>query len=169
MIFKIENSPEYEAKMEEYRQERERLSAEKAWSDARKEWLEAGSTWMPMECCPFSALSEQYGVDGTILVSDGLARALVTVSKRFGRPMFFKTQPEQIFRDGMMHLVGGEVDPREDLPSWWWEWELTDEHGLMTYAGGEETGKEEVDFVPTAWTFLPDPPPPPPRRMSGDE
>jgi hypothetical protein len=57
-----------------------------------------------------------------------------------------------------MHLVGGEEDPREDLPKWWWKWELTDEFGYMTYAGGEETGKEEIGFVPTLWTFLPDTP-----------
>lgn len=159
---RTENSPKYEAEMKAYsdKRDRETRAAEKVWQKVRADWALAGCTWMPMENCPFGALDNRYGFAGAILVTDGTARALVTVKRRFGTPMFWKKQPEMIYRDGMMCLEGGEVDPRDDLPKWWWKWNLTDEFGSMTYAGGEETGKEEVDFVPTIWTFLPDPPKP---------
>jgi len=159
-MFRMENSPEFEATMEAYRKKRERESArgKRQYDKARKAWEAAGRGWLPMKSMPFKAFDDMCGFDGAVLVSDGTARALATVKARFGRPMFWKTQPEMVYRDGMMHWVGGVEDPRDDLPAWWWEWELTDQFGSMTYAGGEETGKEEIDFVPTIWTFLPDPP-----------
>lgn len=137
---RIENSPKYEKQMAKYRAEREAKEAEgeRQYKAALKAWHKAESHWLPMDACPFAALDDRYGFDGTILVSDGKQRALVTVKKRFGRPVFYKKQPELVKRDGMLTLVGGEEDPRNDLPAWWWKWELTDEHGSMTYAGGEE-------------------------------
>lgn len=148
--------------MAEDRAEREREEAERGrvLREVKDQWRARGRPWLPMRKCPFAALDDEYGLDGTILVSDGKSRAIVTVSERFGTPIFWKEPPQQVIRDGIFYLIGGEKDPRPDLPEWWWEWELTDEHGTMTYAGGEETGKEEVDFVPTIWTFLPEPPEP---------
>ena len=158
---RVENSPQYLAEMEAFRAKEAELAAEgeKDLEVALAAWRAADRGWLPMAACPFIGLDRLYGFDGAILVADDDGkRALVTIRKRFGRPVFFKTQPEMVFRDGMMCFEGGEIDPRPDLPAWWWEWELTDEFGEMTYAGGEPTGKESVDFVPTRWTFLPSPP-----------
>ena len=52
-------------------------------------------------------------------------------------------------------VIEGAEYAEFDHPDWWFEWELTDEFGIMTYAGGEETGKEEIDFVPTHWMPMP--------------
>lgn len=157
---RFENSPEYEAEMEQTRKKwvRDASRAKANYAAAKKGWEQAGKTWMKIDTCPFAALDQHYGLEGTILVSDGKGIALVTVKRRFGTPVFYKKQPEMIYRDGCPCLVGGEEDPRDDLPKWWWKWELTDVFGNMTYASGHETGKEEVGFVATHWTFLPDPP-----------
>lgn len=153
---RIENSPGYEAKMKRKQAEWEREAKKRKATieKARADWRSSGGKWLPMDDCPFAALEEEYGLDGTILVANGKERALATVGKRFGRPIFWITPPEYVIRDGMPCLVGGEEDPRPDLPKWYWEWELTDINGMMTYAGGEETGREEVGFLPTHWTFL---------------
>lgn len=157
---RIENSPKYEMEMTARlrKMEEERKAAEVEYEAEKAAWRANGSGWMPMGQCPFAALDNRYGFDGAVLVTDGKDTALATVKKRFGRPIFYKVQPEMVWRDGTPTLVGGEEDPRTDLPKWWWQWELTDEFGSMNYAGGEETGKDEVAFVPTHWTFLPEPP-----------
>ena len=157
---RIENTPEYEAEMAERERKREREEArlERQLAKAKQKWRDAGCPWLPMGECPFKALDNEYGLDGSILVTDGEERALVTVSKRFGRPVFFKEEPETVWRDGALVMRGGEIDPRDDLPKWWWEWELTDEFGLTNYIGGEPSGKDAVRFLPTLWTFLPETP-----------
>lgn len=155
---RIENSPEFLAKLEACRIEREheRAECELLYRRALEKWRSLGRQWMLMSECPFFALNDRYGIEGAILVSDETKIALASVRKRFGRPVFYKKHPEQILRDGVLCLIGGEEDPRHDLPEWWWKWELIDEFGDMTYAGGEETGKEEVGFIATIWTFLPE-------------
>ena len=157
---RIENSQKFEATMKAYARKsaREKIAADKLWENTKAAWHKAGSTWMPMEFCPFEALDKRYDLDGCVLVSDGKITSLANIKKRFGTPLFWKKAPELVMRDGMMCWIGGEEDKRPDLPPWWWKWELTDEFGSMTYAGGEETGKEAIDFLPTHWTFLPEPP-----------
>ncbi len=160
--YKIENSPEYDAQIEQWRKDgaQKRKQNDRLLKNAKKLWGESKTGWLPMDSCPFGALDDEYGFAGAILVTDGAKRALATVNKRFGTPVFYKTEPEYVMRDGMMCGIGGEEDPRDDLPKWWWTWEIVDEFGSMTYAGGEETGKDEVDFVPTLWSFLQAPPAP---------
>lgn len=159
---RTENSPAYEAEMrkrlDEMDRKRESLAA--VLVQERTRWRDAGCPWMPIRKCPFAALDEVCGIGGAILVSDGNEVAVATITSRFGRPIFYKKQPEMVLRDGMMCMVGGEEDPREDLPEWWWKWEVRDELASETWAYGEPAGQPEVEFIPTLWTFLPDPPSP---------
>lgn len=154
---RMENSPEFEKKMEEHRRERE----EKKTAAARliQEAIDAGygTTWTPMDKCPFAGLELWEGSQDPILVTDGKSVTVVTVSDRFGTPVFYKKQPEMVYRDGMMHMEGGEIDPRDDLPKWWWEWELKDElEDEVTYY--DSSSKPEVAWVPTHWMWMPKPP-----------
>jgi hypothetical protein len=135
---RVENSPKYEAAMRARIKALDAESKDKARSlkHERERWHVAGCPWMPMRKCPFAALDNEYGIDGAILVSDGKAVAVATISRRFG----------------------GEEDPRPDLPGWWWDWEVNDELASETWAYGEPAGQPEVEFIPTVWTFLPMPP-----------
>ena len=161
-MFRTENSPEYEAKMEEWRKKdaAKAKRASDALKKARGKWKASDSGWLPMHECPFRALDEKYGYEATILVSDGEQVAVARVKRRFGTPVFWKTEPEYVMRDGMMCLVGGEEDPRDDLPKWWWKWEITDELASETWAYGEPAGQPEIRFVPTLWSFMPEAPNP---------
>ena len=158
-MYKIENSPEYEANMKRFgaRMKRKARTAARILAEARDQWAKAGMGWLKMSECPLAGLEQTYGIDGVILVSDGKETAIVGVSERFGRPVFWKKEPEQTLRDGMIWLEGGEEDPRHDLPKWWWKYELKDQLET-TYAYGETYHGREIDFVPTIWTFLPTPP-----------
>lgn len=156
---RIENSPDYEKNLEDFRRKWREKSETKdaAYAKAIADWREKGCGWLSMDICPLEALNGQHGINGVIYVSDGTSTALVKVNQRFGRPLFWKTPPEQVYRDGILCLVGGEEDPREDLPKWWWDWELLDQ--LETrYEYGESYHGDYLDFVPTLWTFLPDVP-----------
>ena len=138
---RIENSPEYEAEMAaRSRQRDEERSSRKREVELSRAAL--GGAWSSMDTCPFLAL---YELVITIIVSDGKRVAIAEVSRRLGRPIFYKIEP-------------GEEDPRDDLPAWWWEWELTDIQGPMQYASGEEIGRAEVPLIATHWRFVPSPP-----------
>jgi len=154
----MENSPEYEAKMEAYRKKsaREASQAKKALAAAVK--AGHGMDWTPIDKCPFAAFCLWSGTNDAILVTDGETVTVARISKRFGAPVFYKKEPETIYRDGMMWSIGGEEDPRPDLPKWWWTWEIKDELERETWAYGEPAGQPEVDFVATHWRFLPAPP-----------
>lgn len=151
-----EPTAEERAEMDARRAERERES--KAATRARaaavkRSW--PGGLWQEMAACPFKAFDDAYDVSGALWVTDGKSRALVTVKRRFGTPIRWKVPPTMVYSSKGLRLEGG-VEEKIDAPDWWFEWELTDEFGHMTYAGGEETGKEEIDFLPTH--FLPPPP-----------
>ena len=151
---RIEQSPEYKAEMEkrhkEYEREERRLKCQLAKALAL---ISGDIPWQPIEKCPFAALAEEYGFDGTILVTDGKGIALATIQGRFGRPQYWTGDepPEQVWRDGYMSFEGNGEWKEPDNPEWWFKWEFTDKDGDMTYAGGEETGKEEIPFVATHW------------------
>lgn len=117
-MMRMENSPEYEAKMTAYakKREREQAKAERKFRAIVKDGK--GKNWTRMEHCPFEALAERYGNDAVILVSDGERVTVARIRARFGTPIFFKKQPEAVYRDGMMRMEGGEIDPRPDLPKW---------------------------------------------------
>lgn len=160
---RMENSPEYEAEMntrlDEMRKRRE--ANERIIEGCRSHCWAGGVPWQPIESCPFAALADTYGYEGVVLFTDGENIARASVRERFGRPLIWSGEghPEYVMRDGMMVLDGDGEFVEPDRPEWWFEWELTDEDGFMTYAGGEETGKEEIDFVPTRWLLLPLPSP----------
>ncbi len=155
---RIENSSKFEAEM----------AAHRAKEDAKRKKAKAaldraiakghGSDWTPMEECPFEAFDLWTGSNDPILVTDGTTVTVARIHGRFGTPIFWKTQPEMVYRDGMMCLEGGVEDPRPDLPKWWWKWEIRDELESETYSRGEPSGQPEVDFVATHWRFLPKPP-----------
>ena len=154
-MFKDLRSPEAkrqaEIEWEERRRENDRLEQELAdliksiWPDA---------PWQPIDTCPFEMLSKTYGMEGTIFLSDGQEIAMATVSRRFGRPLRVVKPPEYVMTDDGPAWIGGEYE-EIDAPDWWFEWELTDVNGNMNYAGGEEIGKDEVEFIPTMWLPLP--------------
>ena len=60
-----------------------------------------------------------------------------------------------VMRDGGIAYDGDGEWKYPDWPDWMFKWEFTDQNGMMTYAGGHETGKEEIDFIPTHWVPLP--------------
>lgn len=154
---KVENSPQFEAEMEAHRKkrERERLKAEKLKAAAVAKGL--GLSWTPMDKCPFEALDLWSGSHDYILITDGKSVTVTRITERFGTPVFYKKEPERVFRDGMLWMEGGEVDPRPDLPKWWWKWELKDElESEVTYY--ESSSKPEVDWTPTHWMWMPKPP-----------
>lgn len=159
-MFQIQNSPEFEAQMEAHRKERERKKS--ASARLLKKAIDAGhgKDWTPMDKCPLSALELFDGCcHDKFLVTDGKAVTVVSVSRRFAKPVFWKTQPTYVISDGMPCLVGGEEDPRPDLPKWWWKYELKDElESEQQYY--DSSSKPEVDFVPTHWMWLPKPPSP---------
>jgi hypothetical protein len=159
-MMKIENSPAYEARMKKLQKDEEA----KSWRHARavsiawrKCWGKQCIPWQPIETCPFEAYDEMYGLEGCILVKAGKKCARVSVTRRFGTPLVWtgKTPPETVMRDGRMVIEGDGKYVKPKRPAWWFQWELTDEDGIMTYAGGAETGKEEIDFLPTHWLPLP--------------
>lgn len=144
-------TPEERAKQEkqfaQWRADRERCEAQLAEARANT-WTDP--PWRPIEDCPFELLRDSYGLQGSIFVTDGQSVALATVTERFGTPVHVTTQ-RFVLTDRGYEL---ECETEEiDAPDWWFKWELTDEFGDMTYAGGEETGKEEVGFIPTHWFF----------------
>lgn len=141
-------SPAAKAKWE--REQKARRAKEEKLSKQLSAQLAESTDWTPIEGCPFKALNSEYGIDGIIWVSNGKDVALATVRKRFGRPMRVVKQPEMAITDNGMGWVGGEYAEIE-APGWWFEWELTDQFGNETYAGGEPTGKKEVGFVATHW------------------
>jgi hypothetical protein len=105
--------------------------------------------FLPMEACPFKWLDNSYGLDGVILVADGKNRTLAEVRKRFGTPFEYEEEPTYSFQDGFMVAHGGKIKKR-DKPAWWYKYEFKD---ALTDNG--EYGKDEIDFVPTKWIFLP--------------
>lgn len=156
-MFRMENSAEFEAKMKRHERERERKRRASEAAIAKAIKAGHGQDWTPMNKCPLDALELFDGIHEKFLVSDGKSVTVVSVSKRFGTPVFYKKQPETIMRDGMMWMEGGEIDPRPDLPKWWWKFELTDElEREVTYH--DSSSKPEVDFVPTHWMWMPKPP-----------
>lgn len=153
---RFENSPEYEAEMtarlEETKERKQKAS--RAVGEMREHWRKSGQKWMPMRKCPMMELEQLYGLESVIMVADEKNAAIVRIEKRFGRPIFWKKEPETILRDGMICIEGGEEDPRDDLPEWWWKYELMDQ--LETrFSYGETYHGAEIGFVPTKWTFLP--------------
>ncbi len=160
-MFREQNSPEYEAKMaaEQKRWADEDAAKERSYKAFRKSGR--GKDWTEISQCPFEALNGRYDETGAILVTDGNKVTVARVTERFGTPLFWKKEPEIVMRDGMRCLVGGEKDPRPDLPKWWWKWEIKDELETEEWAYGEPAGQPEVDFIPTHWRLLPEPPPTP--------
>lgn len=160
---RIENSPEYEAEMDRRLKAmaREDAANKAAMATAKERWRKAGRKWLPMAECPFRALDAHYGLEGSILVSDGEVVALATVTARFGTPLVWtgKEPPETVYRDGGFAIVGDGKYEKPKAPAWWFKWELTDVFGRENYAGGEPVGKDGVSFMPTKWTFLPEPTP----------
>jgi hypothetical protein len=117
---------------------------------AAKVWAK-GAPWQPIESCPFKDFEYK-----PILVTDGKSVALAKPHKRFGTPMRWEKPPTLAMTDHGMSYVGGKL-AKIKAPKWWFQWELTDEFGTMNYAGGEETGKNEVGFIATHWMPFPTP------------
>lgn len=155
---RFEISPKYQAEMDARNKERQDklAAARKKVADAKENWLGIG--WTLMKDCPLAALESWDGTGERIMVTDGKGVTVARVTRRFGTPIFYKKQPEMVFRDGGLCLEGGIEDPRHDLPKWWWKWEIKDELAEEDYAYGERAGQPEVDFVPTHWQWMPDPP-----------
>ena len=151
---RVENSPGYEAKMTKRDQQRKHETQRHA-RHLKKAFAPCTVKipWQPISKCPFDALDHEYGFDGSILVTDSDQIALATVKRRFGKPMYWTGDkpPEMVYRDGGMAYEGEGTWKKPDNPKWWFKWELTDVYGIMTYASGHETGKEEIPFVATHW------------------
>lgn len=154
---KVRFSPEYTAKMKR----REAADTRSRRAGARKiieAWVSAWGTldvpWLSIETCPFAAYEDLYGLGGTIFVKAGDEVAMVTIHRRYGRPLKVISPGEIVLTDHGVSIEGAEY-AEFDHPDWWFAWEMTDVHGGMTYAGGEETGREEVRFVPTHWLPFP--------------
>lgn len=154
---RIDNSPKFEEEIKAYaaKKSREESRAKKRIEAAIAAGL--GQTWTPMEDCPLEGFDLWVGSHEAFLITDGKSVTVVKCSKRFGTPVFYKKRPETVYRDGTIWMEGGEIDPRDDLPKWWWKWELKDQlEDEVTYY--DSSSKPEVDWVPTHWMFLPKPP-----------
>ena len=156
---RFEWSDGYRAKIEKDADKRakERAKLEATAKAARDKCWAGGVPWQPIEGCPFEAYRNEFGVEGRILVTDGESVSCASIRKRFGRPRFWegKGEPEEVWRDGNLYIEGDGEFKEPDWPEWMFEWEFTDDDGLMNYAGGHETGKDEVGFVPTHWLPMP--------------
>ena len=148
-MFEIYESPEYKAKREA--EDRKRKAKERRYrTQVMKLRAAAAVTWLPIADCPFDAFDDAYGIDGTMLVTDGTEMALVKVTRRFGTPMITKNPGKMVMRDGEMRIEGVELE-RPDCPDWWFKWELIDQNGYDS----EMYGKPEIEFVPTHFAALP--------------
>jgi hypothetical protein len=105
--------------------------------------------WQPITNCPF----EDYKYK-KIFVTDGKTVSLGKVNQRFGTPIRCIKEPVMAMTDNGMQLVGGKY-AKIKAPEWWFKWEIENVEGMETYAGGHETGKEEVAFIATHWLPLP--------------
>jgi len=157
MRIRDESSLEY---IEKWRQEMAEKDARRRalieGVEAMRSSMNGTDEWRDMAECPFDGLDHCHGISGAILVSDRESTAVVTVHKRFGRPVFFKGEREMVIRDGVVYVKGGEIDPRPDLPAWWWVYELRDAFGDDVHCG-DSVWKAAIDFVPTVWRFIPVP------------
>lgn len=140
-------TPEGKARMEREAREREaeRSRRGEVRDAARKCWTEA-APWQPIESCPFEAYDCASGADATFYVTDGKSLALVSVKRRFGRPVRCIREPGMILTDDGVRWEGGEY-VEYDRPAWWFRWELED----VLSPEDERFGKDEIDFVPTLW------------------
>ena len=105
--------------------------------------------WQKIASCPFKEYEYEQ-----IFVTDGKRVCIAKVSKRFGTPMRVVEEPEMVLTDKGMAWQGGKYEEIK-APKWWFQWELEDVNGSMTYAGGHETGREEVPFIATHWMPMP--------------
>jgi len=135
--------------------QKEMAASKKTRQDAIAQFYSAGFAWADIESCPFMAYENAgYQLSGCIFVTDMKSIALATVHKRFGTPIRMTKEPVMAMTDQGVQWIGGEYEA-VDAPKWWFEWELTDVFGCMNYAGGEETGKDEVGFIATHWAPMP--------------
>ena len=155
-MWKFDNSPEYERAMK-------RQSAKwKAESEAKEKALKKALakarrkvtfTWLPIASCPFAALGDNYGADAQILVSDGENVDLVRVQKMFGTPIYYDEEPEYVYRDGLLHVQGGKLSPKNRFPAWWYKWELKSQtEQVMAYGDYVDA---RIGWVPTHWSPMP--------------
>ena len=154
-----ERSPEARARDEAERAERAHLAAEKRARNAEALRLAVSASWpappawQPIETCPFEAIVDGWGIDGAILVSDGVQRAIALVRERFGTPLKIVQPFEPVLTDHGVTFVGKAE--RFERPDWWFAWELLD--ALETPS--ELYGLPEICFVPTLWLCLAPMPP----------
>lgn len=139
------------------REERRRAKEAKAAAKAKKAFQEAiaaaqGKGWLPIETCPFAGYGREWGIEGTLLVTDGETRALVSIQKRLGRPVRTVEAPTMAITDHGIMMVGGKYE-EIDAPPWWFQWEMIDQ-----LSPESDYGKDEIDFIATQWMPLSNPP-----------
>lgn len=145
---RIENSPEFEAEMNA------RWEANEAEERRLQEARVAFAAVLPSGWAEITTDALALWEMETILVADAETVAVVRVTKRFGRPIFWEKPPERVMRDGFFYFEGGVEMPETCRPAWWWNWELED---FESYPS-ERYGRPEIDFIPTHWMPVPSPP-----------
>lgn len=132
----------------ESRLQSEEAARKRALARFKKAQEKFNLVWSSMEKLPFAAFEYK-----TLLVTDGESVAVVTIHKRFGRPIKVTKPAELAITDSGLAWVGGEYE-EYDHPDWWFEWEFKDQ---LSYES-EMYGKDQIAFVPTHWMPLPNPP-----------